>query len=65
MKYKGKLDCLGFLRVINKNGYTNFCCNCYVPNGECVEIAKEGRCFCYNNNEKLRNLLRNKERERV
>ena len=36
-----------FIRFVNKNGFTHICCNCTVPNGECLDIAKQGRCKVY------------------
>lgn len=64
-KYNGSLTTPEFIKFINDNGFTLGCCNCFISNGECGEIAGRGKCACYNNSSRLRKLLKNNEKEKI
>lgn len=45
---KTEMKNIDFIRFVNKNGFTNICWRCFIPNGECLDLAKQGQCRVYN-----------------
>ena len=46
-KYAGALNTETFLKIINSEKGWMQCLRCNIPNGECVDLAHEGRCITY------------------
>lgn len=46
-KYTGTLDSPAYLKILNSNNGWEYCLNCAVHNGECADLAREGRCRAY------------------
>lgn len=63
LSYCGILDFLKVIKQLNSD-WVNSCSRCSVPNGECHQLASEGRCNAWNEikcKEKALSLLINKE----